>query len=119
MMATGWALGMATGLQEDVFELLRDGFETWRGAAGYESALGRRFLEQLLGQLTEPAGPIAVHHAARCWAAGMLIELGVEPVMERWLYGVISSSARAHAPAHSVSWALDYAAQHDLPAPWP
>lgn len=119
MMATGWALGTTTGLQDDAFVLLRTGFEKWRDAPGYTPSLGRRFLEQVLGEVMDPTGPIEVQHLARCWVASELIELGVEPVMERLLYGVISDSVQAFAPARSVRWACDYAARHDLPAPWP
>lgn len=132
-MASGWALSVAQGLDGDAFELLRAGFETWRDEPGYAASLRRRFLEQLVGELIEdpvvsaeprglPAGaiadPAATQYAARCWAASELLELGVEPVMERMLYGVITRSVAAFVPARSAAWALDYAARHDLPPPW-
>ena len=119
MMAAGWALGVTTGLDEDAFALLRAGLETWRDAPGRAPGLERRFLEQLLAQVMEPADPIEVHDLARCWVASELIELGVAPVMERLLYGVIADSAQAFAPPRSARWAVQYAARHDLPPPWP
>jgi hypothetical protein len=128
-MATGWTLARSTGLDADALALLRDGFESWRRSVGYERALGRRFLEQMLGDLMErfpdPEGPsagsedaIAVHVAASCWVAGELLGVGVEPVMERWLHDFVTVCPLAFVTPDAMNWAFEYAARHDLPAPW-
>ncbi|MDX6720584.1 MAG: hypothetical protein QOJ63_2838 [Solirubrobacteraceae bacterium] len=130
MLTAGWALALRTGLEADAFALLRGGFELWRDADGYDSVLGRRFLDQLLGQLAtgspppdkvEPPGeigPIATESAARCWIARELLDHGVEPVMERWLYSFVTGCASDLAEPGSIRWARAYATRHDLPAPW-
>ena len=132
-MATGWALCQRTRVTADVLALLRDGFGRWRAGAGYEPAVARRFLEQLLAELAgddlAPEEPltstttavgdrIAVHVEAMCWVVSELLALGVEPVMERVLYGFITPAPLVHVPSGSTTWAFEYAARHDLPAPW-
>ena len=130
MLAAGWALALRTGLEGDAFALMRRGFETWRSEDAYDVVLGRRFLEQLLGQLADDCpppcrvgppgeiGPIAIEAAARCWVARQLLDHGVEPVMERWLYSFVTGCAPDLAEPESIAWALAYAARHDLPAAW-
>lgn len=130
MLAAAWALAMRTGLEVDAFELLRGGFETWRAEDGYDAVLGRRFLEQLLGQLVGGSpppdkvdapgeiGPIATESAARCWIARELLDHGVEPIMERWLYSFVTGCAPELVERTSGDWARAYATGHDLPPPW-
>ena len=132
-MATAWSLCTRTRVTADVLALLRDGFGRWRAGTGYDPAVARRFLEQLLAELMgddlapeEPPSstpnavvdPIAVHVAAMSWVVSELLALGVEPVMERLLYGFITLAPLVHVPSGSITWAFDYAARHDLPAPW-
>lgn len=131
MMATGWTLAVMSAASDGRwFDYLRAGFEVWRAAPGYEPALGRRFLEQLVAELGDdsPARPApgipsddgfeAVDGAARCWAVGQLLELTVEPVMEQRLYRIVTGTPRPFVPVASVAWASDFAARHDLPSPW-
>lgn len=129
----GWARVIRTGLDADSLAILRHDFEAWRGSPRYEPALGRRFLEQMLGELLEaPAlpdepwnisasdrrNPIVVHCEASCWVADELRKLGLEPVMERWLYWFVTRTPMTLVSPESLRWAFDYAADHDLDPPW-
>jgi hypothetical protein len=112
---------VGNGLDAETLALLRDYLTTWSESADYDPALGKRFLEQLLAELLEtpemPEG-VAVHCEASCWVAGELLALGVEPVMERWLYGFVTRAPMLLVPADSLRWAFQYASDHDLGPPW-
>jgi hypothetical protein len=133
-MATGWALFTRSVLDDEALTLLREGFATWRAGAGYDPALARRFLEQILGEALERSaapddprtlsangggGPPTVYAEGVCWVAGELVELGVEPVMERLLYGYVTLAPSSCVPTTSMRWAIRYAQRHELPTPWP
>ncbi|MDX6720571.1 MAG: hypothetical protein QOJ63_2825 [Solirubrobacteraceae bacterium] len=112
---------MRSGLDAEALALLRDFLATWPGSADYDPALAKRFLEQLLAELMDvPEMPdeLALNCEASCWVAGELLALGVEPVMERWLYWFVTCIPMTLVPADSLRWAFQYASDNDLSPPW-
>jgi hypothetical protein len=129
----GWARIVWSGLDAEALDLLRGEFCTWRDSSRYDPAVARRFLEQLLAEVLEapelpedpwslsPSDreePLVAHCETSYWVVAELLELGVEPVMERWLYWIVTRTPLNLVPAESMRWAFGYASRHDLDPPW-
>ncbi len=58
MIAAGWTMAVINGGGDGRwFEHVHSGFGVWRSISGYDSALGRRYLEQLVAPLADDLSP--------------------------------------------------------------
>ena len=140
-IAIGWTLWELVGLtSHQADDFLYDGYIAWRGSSEFDRVLALSFLTEYFEQLEVTAppvppdiyavppdvvSPIATAYGTTCFAGTELLEqaegAGRADIISEFAPRVYAAVTRAHrdfVSGRAMAWVREYAASHNLPAPW-